>query len=240
MRSQIALCLFALFTSCVSAETEKNNHPLHSLIVSNLRFRRPITPSIDPKVGPGGTDYRIESVNGAKSDCQNQEKFFKELKLDDVRTCLKGLKQSVTLHYLLRRDDLPYLELDLDESDEIPDCVQKTLAKIPVPREIIFQSSEEGELHCYSSRLDIELDRFLTARLPIHRFVLEVELPRAKPDLDTSDEALQRRLLALSLSPYFDEDKHISSRILTERLCAACIGPDQLFTPRDPRQPLWP
>lgn len=149
------------------------------------------------------------------------------MELPAIRACLAGLKQSAVLRFRVRRLAQP--ELELQESEKAPECVARMLGRIPMPREILFQSVEEGHLDCYSSRLDIEADEVLGAKVPTSRVEVRVDLPLALAPQD--DASLARMLAGWALTPFWSlpEGKSgaVSARIVPSRMCLKCLGKER-------------
>lgn len=209
---------------------------LHKLIPYTLRVRRPASPGANPKVGPGGIDYRSEPLPDAHFDCETATWLFRELKLADIRSCLAPLK-SLSVSYRVKWLPVPYLELDA--GDETPECLKSTLSSIPVPREIFFQSNEDDRLECYSSRLNIESNEIADFKLPIAKTAVKVEFPLLQPPKD--DDETRMLLLTWALTPFWDRsDGTLLSHLVPDTICGACLGEKTKLGPTSPKPLSWP
>jgi hypothetical protein len=113
------------------------------------------------------------------------------------------------------------------------------LPRIPVPREIVFQSAEEGTLSCYASRVDDStgLGSDLADALSTNRLALQLNFPLRefpKDDVKTS-----QWLISLALTPFL-RDSGILGRLVADRPCQACIGERLFVRARDGRSETWP
>lgn len=225
------------------ASTPKGLRKLHGVGIFHLKIRRPTGKGADPQAGPGGNDYRSESEVGQNLDCKSSNELFSQIHLSELKGCLElmktDLKDELDVEYRLTRSDEP--TLDLVQTKNTPECLKAALPQIPVPREIFFQSDEEGAPGCYSSRLPIEADKVLGRKMPIARVNLLVQLPIA--DVPQSDHDLVNLLKTWVLSLFFTntEPRTVSAWIVPRSLCAQCFGGyDELVKPHDPPPTLWP
>lgn len=213
-----------------------SEYRLHKIIPYTLRMRRPPGPGANPKAGPGGADYHSDPLPDAHFDCEGAAWLFRELKLDQVRSCLAPLK-SISVLYRVKWLPTPYLELDL--SDDTPACLKSVLAAIPVPREIFFQSNEDGRLECYSSRLQIESNEIAGFKMPIKKTSVKVDFPLVQPPKD--DDETRALLLTWALTPFWDRaDGTLVSHLVPSQICTACLGEKTKLGPTDPEPQTWP
>ncbi|MGK5082860.1 hypothetical protein WDW37_06115 [Bdellovibrionota bacterium FG-1] len=223
-------------------------HAIHRLIPYTLRVRRPAGPGANPLAGPGGEDFTSHPLPDAKFDCEPPVAMFRDFKMNEIRECLKSVQKdpnqkSTKIAYRLKRIDIPVMELENPES--APDCVRKLLPNIPVPREIFFQSSEEGALLCYSARLDVEANEKMGIRLPTHRLTVKVDLASLKiseiPEGPEGDAEWGMLLFAWAISPLWTEQMRVlPSHIVPDYLCATCLGEKTMVKPGGPPPKLWP
>ena len=227
VRSALVIAVVgAVFGFCSCSSTPKSdNYVFKDLIPKNLRVRRPLT----------------EGANDGINSCQKVTELFSipefQLHLQEVRNCLATLTEAVTVNYRLKRAPAPYLFLDEDPKNT-PACLKLTLKRIPVPREIIFDSTEfnrMGERDCYTSRLDVEANDLLGAKLPTHRLALMIEFPL--PHIPVTDDETSRLLGSWSVALFRDpETGDWRAKYLSSKLCKQCIG----ARPEDPHPIFWP
>jgi hypothetical protein len=172
-------------------------------------------------------------------DCETVDALFRGVDLAAVRDCLKEMREPRALEFRLMRSARP--ELRLQETEDTPACARTALATLPVPREIIFQSMAEGHLTCYASRLDIEADQVLGARVPWRRMVVRAELPLDVPP--ETDAQTARVVTGWVLSPFWGEaGRQVDAKIVPDSICRTCLG----TRPADPSEALdlhpgvWP
>lgn len=236
----IAVGLQSLF-SCTSAP--KGEHQIKSFFPTSLRVRRPETAGAVDRAGPGGVDYQTSSQSDDLQKCQRPDVLFQSVSLESLRTCLSQTTTDVTVSYRLNYGDSPFLEL-IKEEEKTPECLLRTLPKILVPREIVFQTVQQGELGCFSSGLDSEKDRRGGIKLPIAKRELVIGFPM--PSVPKNDDETARMLLAWAISPFMDADQQIiRAKVLTDRLCQSCLGGErEMIKPKDHIEqrnyPLWP
>ena len=215
-------------------------HTIHTIFPSTLRARRPEGAGASPREEPDGIDYRSIHPPSENFDCEVLATLFRDLKLNETRKCLGELSKSevpVRVIYELERDFAPYLKLVSDEST--PACLKEQLPKIPVPREIFFQSNEDGNLNCYSARLNIEANKPLDVRLPIHGFQLRLDFPVEYPF--QSDAELIRLLGAWALSPIWNlQNKSVNAKLVPDALCQKCLGEKNMVDLRTTDPVTWP
>lgn len=178
-------------------------------------------------------DYRTRPEGQAGLDCSAPSAVLREV-VPAALTCLASLQsatKSGELRYRLRREPAPYWELEVDE-DETPACARTSLARIPVPREIVFQSPELGRdtriLDCFSARIDIDADRVLGVRLPLAKLGMTIPFPsEALARAVTSDAEFEAQLLTWSIAPFWSGEagtRAIRARIVPLPLCSRCLG----------------
>ncbi|MGK5086233.1 hypothetical protein WDW86_01640 [Bdellovibrionota bacterium FG-2] len=255
-------CVSSSTPGISGAERKRNEHSIHKLVAQNLSVRRPGVRGAFPKALKGEVGYTSDTLPNAKLDCVTLKELFKDIKRDEAQKCLASLFVTAspspsplpspevsetdempakpleyTLYYLLERSFEPALVLEDDEGG--PDCVKKTLGRIPVPREIFFQSTEEGKLQCYSARLNVEANQMAEVRLPMAKMKMKILLP-LRP-MPATDEEWLMQLAAWVLTPFFDPTKKtLRSVIVPEKFCMICLGERNLVKPTDPPPVLWP
>ncbi|MCM2322762.1 MAG: hypothetical protein NDJ90_05835 [Oligoflexia bacterium] len=228
--------------ACASAEKRERDegwHRLHKLVLRNLRVRRPPGPAADPRVSPGGPDYVSQPLPSANFDCEPIESIYSQLDLEAIRKCLGGIPETTKASYRLRREPVPYWRLEKEKGT--PACLLETLERLPVPREIVFQSRESGRMICYASRLDLEWDEVasLAVKSPLKVTRLRLEFPVSAHLADA--EQVKAVLTAWSLRPFLlGEREEILSKVVPDELCRACLGQGSFIGPFDPPQRHWP
>ncbi len=229
-----------------SGKEKVNDRPrnvvrIKKLVPYTMKVRRPPGEGADPKVGPGGEDYSSKPLPDARFDCQSPAWLFSEMPLDKIRSCLAGIKEPIELHYRLERYASPFLKLAIKDPEATPACLIEVLGKIPVPREIVFQSNEEGRLECYSSRLNVAANQKSGVRLPTHRLDVVVNLPLPLESMPADDHKTMMLLLSWALSPYWDKDPpSLEAHLMPEAICNVCLGEKEKLKQSDPVQELWP
>lgn len=225
------------------ASTPVNEHFVRRLIPNQIRVRRPLTLGADPWAGPGGTDFRSEVLPTPQFDCELPATLFKSLMTAKIKECLLSLKEQTSVVYHLKRSVAPSFILD-SELDS-PACIKEYLPQIPIPREIIYQaptdSSENARrnLNCYSTRLDLEANEWMGARLPTHRVDLKVWFPLPSPP--KSDEELFRYLVTWAITPLWNEQSQgLKAKVLPNHLCKKCIGEKEWLMGNEPEIIFWP
>lgn len=207
----------------------------------NLRVRRPMGAPVDPKAGPGGTDYRADPLPNEHLDCEKVDGILASIRLPELQQCLTSLRSSretKVVLYRLRREHRPYLELQ--DPEEAPPCLRETLPRIPVARELFFQSNEyAGRMYCYASRLEVEANEILGVRLPGAQYELKVELP-LKQVPQNGPETL-RLISAWSLTPFFNgKNGVVRAKIVPDPICRRCIGEKEMLRDDHPDPSFWP
>jgi hypothetical protein len=154
--------------------------------------------------------------------CRQPGESFPGVDLAAVGTCLRSLREPATVRYRLRRRELPWLELQ--DPDRAPECLRQALARLPVPRTLMFQSHEEGRLACYHAALDLRRDEVLGAKVPFRgQWVLSVSFPLEAPPSTPEDTV--RLLAAWAITPIWrQEGEQPRVEIVPERLCQRCLG----------------
>ncbi len=211
------LILLVFLYGCASAP--KNTYLVKKIYSSSVYIRRPVSAPADPSVSGGGEDFKTKPLPNSQFDCLPFEELWRETNGLEIQNCLKNLKNTLEVRYLLRREAQPYFELEEDE--KTPACLKSQLFRIPVPREILFRAPGEfGKIHCYASHLDLEAERWMDIKLPFHHFKLQLEFPLPRPPLSHGE--LIGLLKAWSLTPFWSESQ-ISSVIVPDALCLRCF-----------------
>lgn len=237
--------MLAGLAGCASVEKqdqERSVQQLHRFALDNLRVRRPLATGVDPQAIPGGVDYLAQPVPNAQFDCEPLESMYHELSLPKIRACIASVPPQTVLRYRLRRLPVPVLELLESAPELVPACIKELLAKIPVPREIFFQSDEKGGLSCYSARLDLESDDVpaVGVKWPLTKTWVRIDFP-IETGIPETDRKMVLLLASWSLAPFFDEeDSTVTSRYVPERFCIKCLGDKNLIRPGGPPIRLWP
>ncbi len=231
--------LFLFFSACSSGPV-KGEHTLHRILLYNLHYRRPSQVGAMPTAEVGEKEYVSNPKPNKAFDCEPLNSLFKDIHLREVRKCFLSssiLQAEKPLSYRLRRNTAPYLQLQ--ESEDTPDCIKQALEKIPVPREIFFQSNEEGALSCYNARIPILDEELLGIRNALHPIEVKIDLP-----LDEVPKTDQETLVLLGtwvISSFFQNNPNqLQSKTVPRDLCGQCLGEKNVFSDGEPLPPLWP
>jgi hypothetical protein len=228
-----------IFLAC-SSSPRKNEHLLRQILLYNLHLRRPEFVGARFNASIGDEDYESHPKPGKSLDCISIQSLFKEIDLKRLRECLKSSSKLQTpweISYELIRETAPYLKLE--EPQSAPECIQQSLGKIPVPREIFFQSNEQGHLNCYSSRISIFEDEWLGLYSFFHTSRVKLTFPPAK--LPITDEETLLLLGIWSTMPFWREkDNAILGTVVPTELCQKCMGDKNMFLEADQLPPHWP
>jgi hypothetical protein len=236
----ILLVLF-MINGCSSAP-RKEEHRLKQIFLYNLHFRRPPQVGANPKAYPWEEDFEKHPRPTATFDCEPLSQLFRSVDLSSVQKCFETLSQNSekrTFSYRLNRE--PALFFELKDSEEAPLCLREKLNRIPVPREIFFQSKDEEQLSCYSARLAIQDEEFLGIRSTLQHLDLNITFPLTESP--QSNEELLMLLKTYAIAPFWtqeSEGKRLISRPVPQTLCEKCLGKKNLFLDKDALPPLWP
>lgn len=234
----LGICL--VISGCSSASLQ-NTHELHKILLYNLHLRRPDAAGAQPNADLGDYDYESHPSPNARLDCEPLKVLYKEIPLKSLRECLldpSKMQAAAGASYRLRRATTPYLEIV--EKDELAHfCFKQYLPKIPVPREIFFQSNESGQLSCYNSRMPMAEEEFLGINSFLFRTVVKISL--SKVQVPETDEAWTMLLGTWSMIPFFDgESGVIFSKVVPTDICRQCMSEKNMFKEEDPLPPFWP
>ena len=241
------LSFLLLVSACAS--TTKNEHIIGSFYASHFRVRRPLGRAADPKATPGVVDYKSSVAPSQDFNCDELRSLYAGFSLSEVRKCINSLESGVSVRYQLELKDQPEWTLmglredDLEALSEVPPCIQATLTKIPVPREIFFIAKDESSgLSCYASRVGIDEDRLLGVKLPSEKRVLVVRYPLEVLPQDDSD--VLRILGSWSLRPFLTKEDveyhHFKASYVPEALCDRCFGQKKTWETVEEDFPRWP
>jgi hypothetical protein len=246
LRINTKIFLFLSFVCILSCSSvPKNEKIIKRIIPKQIRMRSPPSPGADPLAGPGGADYKSLSAPHPQFECEKAEKLFDHFDLKKIKDCLLSVKKPMGLLYRLKREVISHLFLI--PNSETTQCVKALLSQIPVPREIIYQAHEEAplegapvkRLNCYASRLDLEANEWMGARLPTHRVDIKVWIPlEVEP---RSDEELLGVLTSWAITPLWDEQiQGLRAKILPDHLCKKCIGEKEWLKGNEHDIIFWP
>jgi hypothetical protein len=251
----------ANLVSCAS--TPQNTYTIKKLAPAKLYVRRPPSVPAHPKATPGGYDYVSHPLPGGQMDCQETRSLAQGFDLKAFRACIAEVNQNPEkpkFRFRLQRIHQPVLELQ--DPEDAPECVRNLLGKIPVPREIFFQSlptklpkpqsstvgtdrptQDVGPYYdCYASSIDLEADELMGVKMSKAKWELLVEFPLKKIALRTDEEAL-RVYLGWAIMPFFDKEKdewNIPAKYVPFHICRMCLGEQQMLKTGDPLPLLWP
>jgi hypothetical protein len=178
-----------------------------------------------------------------------------------IQACLSSIRHdqpNLKVTYELKRENTPYFQLvlnddaDSDESskddpdqtkdsEKAPACFRQYLQTIPVPREIFFQSLDENEkLSCFNSRIRVAADERGGFGIldSLNTTQLNLVLPLDKPP--QGERELILTLGTWVMTPFFNENKYLPSKLVSTGVCNSCIGPKELFHDTDVLPPFWP
>jgi|GEM_PF-2670464 len=136
MSSVTCLLILLGVTACSSAPARKEERLLPGLIPTTLRIR--------------------------DKDCESISTLYKGLPLVRIRECLVA-QSGGSATYRLVRSDPPYWELEKEGT--VTECIRIRLTRIPVSREIVYQSKVDGKIECFKSRVDLENERMLGVKV---------------------------------------------------------------------------
>jgi hypothetical protein len=223
-----------------SSGPKKGEHVLHRILLYNLHFRRPPQLGASPSAVIGEEEYVRQPKPNLNLDCEPYAALFKGIQLQGLRECLLSsskLQGSSTINYTLKPEVEPYLLLE--KTDNTPDCIKQTLEKIPVPREIFFQSNDEGPLSCYNSRIEIVENFFGRVANFRHRIEIQIRMPLSQ--VPKTDEQTLMLLQTWAMSPFFKEGEFLFfSKVVPDEICMKCMGRKNMFSEIDSLPPLWP
>ncbi len=250
LQVQVMIAILFIFIGmirCVSVQ-QKGGYFMRSILLYNLHFRRPAAVGAMPNAIPGELEYKSYPLPNRSLDCRPLKSLFETIDLVAARKCLVGLKGSLLtqeLIYRLKREAAPFLWLE--PTKNVPPCFQEVLKKIPVPREIFFQSStrrsfeiNDGlQLGCYSARIPVAAEDFLEIKEVFTKWVLKVSLPISS--ILKNDRETIHFLSTWALAPFLDETKKgVLSKVVPTELCQTCMGAQSLFLGTEPLPPQWP
>ncbi|MBI2711900.1 MAG: hypothetical protein HYX41_03400 [Bdellovibrio sp.] len=195
----------------------------------------------EPQANRGDWDYESKTKPNAKLDCQPYPQLFEKFPLAALRICLKQVNETgkeIHLNYLLKREIVPVLELE--DPEEAPSCVQEVMKTLPVPREIFFQSENEGKTACYNARLSPQVeDSLLSLKKWLRKFHLNISFPMNR--LPLNDEETSMLLETWSISPFWNPDRTaVVGRVVPDSICNRCMGEETLLDPKKGLPPAWP
>lgn len=244
----LAAAVSLVLCACASGPKKNRVHEFDAVIAEPMRIRRPPGPGADPSVGPGGEDYTARPVPDAAYDCRAPESLYEAARVAEIRACAASITTPLTLTYKLARNAVPTLELfSPEEGSEqraaLPECIRKLLVRLPVPREVFFlaEKPDQEGYQCYSTRLDVESDTPLGVRLPLDRWLMDIQFPLEAPTPD--DAAMSRVLVSWSLTPVMKPggpfDK-IRGTAVPEGIFRQCFGDMEIPKRKFPYPPTWP
>lgn len=246
--------------ACASGPT-KNTYSVRQIAPANLYVRRPLSIPADAHAGPGGTEYVSHPMPGTKMDCREARSLAEGLPLKALRACIAEVNQKgekPKFRFRLQRVAQPYLELQ--SPDDAPECIRTLLGKIPVPREIFYQSlptklparqagdpdmpnRDTGPYYdCYAASIDLEADEIMGVKVAKAKWDLEVAFPLKRVVMRTDEEVL-RLYLGWAVMPFFSEEKGefiVPSKFVPAHICRLCMDEMRMLKTGDPLPLLWP
>jgi hypothetical protein len=240
--STLLLLCIALSTSCASGDKrtdDENQRKIHKIVAHRVKIRRWPAEPADPAAMPDEKGYRSRHLPNQYLDCEAPAVLFEKIDLQALGRCFKSIQSDTKVLYRIVREDPPFQELD--DPEKSPECLRRLLPRIPMPRNIFFQSNEEGEMRCYHARFDTDADRVAGIRLPIKKIGVRLDFPLAQPP--RTEEETRILLEAWSITPFWDPDTgQIACQFFPSHLCNKCFGQKNVLTgkPEDPPFTLWP
>jgi hypothetical protein len=218
----LILLISIVFISCAG---ERSFEPEEGAPVSNVGGQ-------DPSVNLRAHHLVIDSLRFRKADrqftCEKSDVFLSELKWNGILACLQSAQKDATLSFLVDREaEKPELVLqELPKKSKAPLCVTTTLARIPVPREIFYQSDE---LSCFASGLAMRQGE------------VRLDVPLPVTTLLRSEADARQLVLSWVLTLFWsDEQQLFPAKPLTDSLCQECLGEGQVIRSLKPPRALWP
>ncbi len=226
----IRLLIFIIYLSVIGCSTSsrKVDYPLHQILLYNLHLRKV---------------YEEGHQSGSNLDCESLKDFYRNIDFRSLRGCLLNsseLQNSRVADYDLKREKAPFLEI-IEDKNLSPSCLKQFLSQIPVPREIIFQTQEEGRLNCYHAQIKVFEDSLLGIPAFFSRVHLHIDLETSQ--IPRTDEDWVFLLGTWSITPFFEEkagERVLFSNRLPSDICSQCIGEKNLFHEKDILPQLWP
>ncbi len=234
----------------------ENEHWLRRIVVHTIQSRRPEGTPLDPKAYAWEAGYRSSPLPNTQFNCEPLSNLTLGIDLARIRGCLKSIRSGTSVVYKLERGARPELLLEgipepspspsvsptpdtQREEPAVPLCLVKLLPRIPIPREIVYQSAEEGAIRCYSSRIEDStglgadlLEAFSTNRVAVR--VSFPAVPSPQNDVQTA-----QWLLSLALAPFIRE-QGLLGRLLVDTQCRACLGDKAFVQPWESVPMTWP
>lgn len=208
-----------------STSREHGHYRIDRVLHPTIHVRRPPSPPANPGAFIEEPDYRSHPAPDERFDCQPLHSLIDGFDLKRIRECFLSIAPGTELKYELDTGHPPSWRLK--PAKNAPECLPASLTQLPVPREIVFQStqrtaSNRRRYDCYASRLD-------TGK-PL---ALRIEFPLKSP-LET-DEQVRATLESWVLTPFWREDpdgsRAVSSRLMADPICARCMTPGTMMQP---------
>ena len=251
----IVILLCSLLVSSCSSLPGNEVHSLKKLILYNLAVRRPVSLGARSGAIPGEMDYETYPKPDVHFDCVPLKRLYKEMDFFKLRKCFQTVNQSTwnqDVIFELRRSKVPFWKRDEPELEDddpfeeepdsaeaaVPSCIRVLLDKIPIPREIFFQSNDEGSVNCYSSRIDIDEDDTLKIKSNLQHHELRIAFPLKK--IPETEEEMTLLLATWSLAPFFDTSSQLNVKLVSTSMCGKCMGEKNMFLSTDKLPPQWP
>ncbi|MEK6704279.1 MAG: hypothetical protein AABZ06_00660 [Bdellovibrionota bacterium] len=218
-------------------ERENARKQISNIVPYSIHFRKVTVSGARDSAEAGEQDYARTPLPDKKFDCAPIKNIFDGMEFKKLRGCLSSIKEEVAVLYRLKREISPYLLLDDPENS--PACLRESLNKIPIPREIMFESGDEGMINCYSARMDVEANEIFWIKMPVNKIGIKVRFPLVKPPLNDDDTILL--LTSWALTPFWRGEKlFIDSRIVPDGICSTCLGEQNMVNSHKRQLKYWP
>lgn len=223
----IAALILPVLSACKSAQVW--DHTSEAILPVYMMVRRPVGYPANPKAGPGGTDYKAQTLPQSNTDmqCKPPLSLFDGLDKMGIEQCLISInqdppKEPVTYRLILK--DQPVLSLQFVE-DKTPPCLKETLAEIPVPREVFYEAyapdlrRNPEEPSCFATALDIYADEKMGVKLPLSKSELVIKFPLmgARPSPKPSVSPSSEPETSASITPDDSPDSTPSPKPITKQ-----------------------
>jgi hypothetical protein len=226
----LILALGFLFSHCASSvvlKTKSTRSRIDQVNLLAVHYRR-------PEFSVAEQGYLLKEDQPV--DCLSPAELWKDLKdhSAEVMECLNSLQDEVATYFYVS-DLNPRLELD-ENGQKVPDCLKKTLSKIPLPREIYYLADQQdSEFHsefqgCYSSSFSTRTNHLL--KTPTSWLKKRIQLPLSSDrKLNQSNDLLV--WLMVTTFNLLKSDDQVKGNLwgapVPDLVCKACFKNDALF-----------
>jgi hypothetical protein len=226
-----SLMVIASISGCSHSyllKSKKNSVKIVRVNVLGVAYHRPDYPAAEAE------DF---SNKNRQLDCQLPAPFWSGIdqQWNDIQTCLNGVG-NVRLKYRFIADVQPYLEVDQDTKVKNPECIEKFIPKIPLPREIYFMGRDANmnrtyeRLNCYSASFNSRSGAVFST--PSKTKVFKVQFPALanRPLKSKADFHYWLMNVVFNLMKSDEEAKGVLWALpVPEEVCRTCFKDDPLF-----------